>query len=105
MNKELKKIIRFILHYYWRNKESLKLRHKTECKYWQMVKYMVCGVDEAIASMPASIKQYAQMRYFEQSFYERSYAAGIFGVTPRTINRWDSRLLTCVAINIGLIKK
>lgn len=106
MKKELRNYIKLELSLYRKQKDSLMNSDPnslTGCRYMSMLAYLVANIDCALATLPDDIRKYAQIRYFGEYVYKREHIARRLKVSERTINRWDERLLSCVAIHIGIL--
>lgn len=105
MKTEHKNFIKLELRLYNRNKLLLA----ELCPYELVVRkqlfltaYIVDGIDNALAELPAEILAYAEIKYLKRNYFTNAGLALKFNVCERTIIRWDKQLLKIVARSIGL---
>lgn len=107
MDQELRKLIKFELCSYMRNKDVINQMQIFDLvAHRQLLRsaVIVHVIESALIELPQEIKEYAELKYFNKSGLGYSMLSSKCNVSERTVKRWDETLLKTVAEHLESIK-
>lgn len=106
MHTAVRNFIRLELSMYTVNKEHMSDFSTGELLgYRQLlwVSVIRTGIEAALLSLPAEIRNYVQVRYFDDKDYNNTAIAEKLGISERTVDRWDKVAVESVCRHIGVL--